>query len=114
MDWKIVFALLAVSLLLFGCARGQQREAPAAGEGAEAPTDDSVGAAAAEGAVAGQGTEGPSGTGDGAGTTGGEAAPAGETTEGNGTTSSDVGNLFQIDTDQPVDGSGYEVPAAGE
>ncbi len=54
----------------------------------------------------------------------GETAPVGTTTGGTGTTTggtgttagaganaSDVGNLFNVDTDKPEEGSGYNVPA---
>ena len=82
MNWKIIFVLLAVSLLIAGCAKGGQRG----------------------------GTNETAGTG---GTTGGTGTQTGGTS-GGATTSGDVGNLFRVDTDKPLEGSGYNVPAAGE
>lgn len=79
MNWKIVFVLLAVCLLLAGCAKGGQR-----------------------GAV-NETASGGTGAGGGAGTQTGAANASG-----------DVGNLFQVDTDRPIEGGGYDVPAAGE
>jgi len=89
MNWKIVFVLLAVSLLLAGCAKGGQR--------------------------GGTNETGSGGT-TGGTTSGGTGAQTGGTSggTGSGASSGDVGNLFQIDTDKPLEGSGYEVPAAGE
>jgi|GEM_PF-2632132 len=87
MDWKIIFVLLAVSLLIAGCAKGGQR-----GGTNETGTGN--------GATGGTGTQ-TSGASGGSGTGGANA-------------SGDVGSLFRIDTDKPLEGSGYEVPAAGE
>lgn len=93
MDAKIlIVALLAFSLVLFGCAKG--------------------GTASAPGGVASgiQGAGAPSSV-----PPSGEVAPAETQTsaEGNGS-EPDLGGLFNIDTVQPDSGSGYEVPAAGE
>jgi len=89
MNWKIIFVLLAVSLLIAGCAKGGQR-------GGTNETGAGTGSV-------GTGTGGTSGgTGTQTGGTSGGASPG------------DVGNLFQIDTDKPLEGSGYDVPAAGE
>ena len=88
MNWKIIFVLLAVSLLIAGCAKGGQR-----------------------GGTNETGTGGTSG-GTGAGTGSGGTGTGG--TSGGATTSGEVGNLFQVDTDKPLEGSGYGVPAAGE
>lgn len=88
MNWKIIFALLAVSLLIAGCAKGGQR------------------GGTNEAAAGGTGAGGTAGTG------GGVSGGAG--TQTGGTSASNVGDLFQIDTDKPLEGSGYDVPAAGE
>ncbi len=99
MNWKIVFVLLAVSLLLAGCAKGGQRGGT-----------NETGAGTGSGGTGTGGTTGETGTQTG-GTSGGSGTGG---TSGGATTSGDVGNLFQIDTDQPLEGSGYNVPAAGE
>jgi len=90
MNWKIVFVLLAVSLLLAGCAKGGQR-----GGTNETGTGGTTGGTGS----GGTGTQ----TG---GTSGGAGAQAGN--------ASNVGDLFHVDTDKPLEGSGYNVPAAGE
>lgn len=35
-------------------------------------------------------------------------------TQSNQTGGQDIGNLFHVDTDKPVEGGGYDVPAAGQ
>jgi len=91
MNFKIIALVLVAFFLLFaGCAKK--------GETAE------VGATTG----ASGGTGGSSGTGTTAGGAGATSGGTGATT-GSGTT--DVGNLFKIETDKPEEGSGYNVPA---
>lgn len=86
MKFKILALVLVAVLLLFaGCAKK--------GETAEVGT--TAGASGGTGTSAGGSSSG--------GTSGSGAS------SGSGTT--DVGNLFKIDTDKPEEGSGYNVPA---
>lgn len=63
---------------------------------------------------AGRGGQAPTGGGAASQPSGGETGttvgePAAVEPSGDG-----IGDLFQIDTDEPLEGSGYNVPAAGE
>ncbi|MEW5996183.1 MAG: hypothetical protein AB1657_01150 [Candidatus Micrarchaeota archaeon] len=83
----LVVALLAFSLLFLGCAK----------RGGETP-----GAPAAPGG--GAGGEQPAGQPSGGEAPAGTVAPPEQ----------DLGGLFNVDTEKPEEGAGFEIPAAGE
>lgn len=110
MDARIlIVALLAFSLVLFGCAKGGASDAPSGGLQSSwlhavqvnGTGDNATGAGASGGAQAGGGNQTQVQGQTQGGATGNGSEP-------------DLGGLFNIDTVQPDSGSGYDVPAAGE
>jgi hypothetical protein len=114
MDSRIlIVALLAFSLVLFGCAKGGSTPSGVAG-GVQGAGEQ--GAAPSSVPLSGQVEPAEEGAGTSEPETGGEPQAPPETqtgAEGNGS-EPDLGGLFNIDTVQPESGSGYDIPAAGE
>ncbi len=101
MNWKLLFALLAVGLFVAGCA-GREAQAPTTPPGGEitAPPSGEETPPAEPETPAEEPTppaEEPT------------VEPPAEEPTGDG-----LGDLFQIDTDEPLEGSGYDVPTVEE
>lgn len=108
MNWNIILGLLAFGILIAGCA-GKGAGGPstlpggeiAAPPAEEAPDEEPAPPAGEEVPPADEPTL-PAGE-----TPPAEEPPAEHTGDG-------LGDLFQIDTDEPLEGSGYEVPGVEE
>ena len=114
MNWKLLFALLAVGLFVAGCA-GREAQAPATPPGGEitAPPPEEVTPPAEPEAPA----EEPAPPAEEPAPPAEETPPAEEppAEEPPAEPSGDgLGDLFQVDTDEPLEGSGYEVPSVEE